>query len=380
MKFSTYILGAFYLIAIFSNCVKEFTPKPQSYENLLVIDALLTDSQEPFEVRLSRSIPIDTSGFVPESGATISLATDDGEQYNLVESNPGIYIYQGLINAQVGKAYQIKVQTSGGNQYESSFVNMRKTPAIDSVTYKYEERATAGLTGVQIFANTHDPSNSTNYYRWEWDETWMFYTPYNSNIIWDDGQILPRDENINVCWKYGESTSIDISSSKNLSVDRISDYPLLYVSTESDRLQTRYSLLVKQYGLSEASYNYWKELKNVTENLGTLFDPQPSIVKGNVYNINDENEIVLGYFDAATVSEQRIFIQRNNLPPIRTPNYYAQCTDSLVSRRQIPDMVRGLWLLVEETVNEAGFPAYVMSTEYCIDCTLYGSNERPDYW
>jgi hypothetical protein len=236
------------------------------------------------------------------------------------------------------------------------------------------------MQGMQVYTNTHDPANSTFYYRWEWDESWMFYTPYNSNILWQDDQIVPRTESINVCWKFGKSKAINIASSRSLNVDRISDYPLMYVSTASDRLKVRYSLLVKQYGLSEASYNYWKELKNVTENLGTLFDPQPSIVKGNVYNIDNEQEIVLGYFDATTVSEQRIFIRRSELPLVTIPNYYAQCTDSIVSFRQIPDMMREQWLLVEETINDFGVPVYIMSSEYCIDCTLYGTNERPDYW
>jgi hypothetical protein len=272
------------------------------------------------------------------------------------------------------------VQTRDGKQYESAFVTMRKTPQLDSVTYKYEERPSAGMNGMQIYVNTHDPSNNTNYYRWDWEETWVFYTPFNSVIYWDEGQILPRNERINICWKSGKSTAINIASSNNLNVDRISDHPLLYVSTASDRLQTRYSVLVKQYGLSEESYNYWKELKNVTENLGTLFDPQPSIVKGNVYNINNDEELVLGYFDATTVSEERIFIKRNELPLANIPNYYAQCIDSLVSYNQIPEMIRNQWLLVEETINDFGGTEYVMSTEYCIDCTLYGTNEEPDFW
>jgi hypothetical protein len=380
MRIAIYICWAFFLITVGASCVREFNPKPQAYENLLVIDGLLTDSQEPFEVKLSRSIPIDTSAFVPETGAAVKLASEEGMEYNLTEEKPGIYRSQVMINTQVGTAYQLIVQTRNGNQYESEFVTMRETPPIDSVTYRYEERTTAGMKGMQIYTNTHDPTNSTNYYRWEWDESWMFYVPYLSNIIWVDGQILPRSEYINVCWKFGNSSAINIASSNNLSFDRISDYPLLYVSTASDRLIARYSLLVKQYGLSEDSYNYWKELKNVTENLGTLFDPQPSIVKGNVYNINNEDEIVLGYFDATTVSEQRIFILRGELPQVTLPNYYSQCVDSTVSYSQIPDMMKDNWVLVEEIVNEAGFPAYLMSSEYCIDCTLYGTNKRPDYW
>ena len=112
MRFSTYILNLFYLVLLFSNCVQEFHPPSQGYENLLVFQAFLSDGDDPFEVTLSRSIPIDTSAFVAEPGATVSLSEISGEQYFLIESKvPGIYFYPGKINAQIGKSYQIHIQS-----------------------------------------------------------------------------------------------------------------------------------------------------------------------------------------------------------------------------------------------------------------------------
>ncbi len=381
MKFSTHIINLFYLVLLFSNCVQEFNPPSQGYENVLVIEAFLTDGEEAFEVKLSRSIPIDTSGFIPERGAAVSLSDDSGEKFILVESSdPGVYFSQGKINPQIGKSYQIHVQTKNGNQYESASVRMRNTPEIDSISFKYEERPTAGLKGVQIFINTHDPANETWYYRWEWDESWMFRTPYDSYLIWEEGEIKIRDERVHTCWKFGRSTSIEIATTKNLNTDRVNEYPLNYVATNTDRLQIKYSINVKQYSLSEESYNYWLELQKATESLGSLFDPQPSIIYGNIYNINDASELVLGYFDASSVREQRIYVTGKDIPPTRFPNNYSHCIDSIVSPRMVAEMVEGLWWLVEETENEAGFPAFLMSSLPCIDCTIYGTNIKPDYW
>jgi hypothetical protein len=264
--------------------------------------------------------------------------------------------------------------------YESDFVQMRETPEIDSVTFRFEKRPTAGLEGVQIYVTTHDPANNTWYYRWEWEETWVFYTPISGTHIYDNGQILIREENINRCWKEFSSSKIEISTSKNLTEDVISDYPLVYVSTETDRLGSRYSVNVKQFALSEASYNYWLELEKVTESLGTLFDPQPSSVYSNIHNLNDENEIVLGYFDASSVTEERLFIKRGDLPKVRVPNYYINCVDSIVSRGMIPEMIIRGYMLGYETLNEFGALVYVMSDPWCIDCTLVGKNEIPDFW
>ena len=102
MKFSKHILYLFYLVLLFSNCVKEFDPPSQGYENLLVVEAFLSDRDEAFEVKLSRSIPIDTSAFISESGASVSLSEESGENYFLVESNvPGIY----FIRFNTGERY-----------------------------------------------------------------------------------------------------------------------------------------------------------------------------------------------------------------------------------------------------------------------------------
>ena len=160
----------------------------------------------------------------------------------------------------------------------------------------------------------------------------------------------------------------------------INEYPLRYVSTNTDRLKTKYSINVRQYALSEESYNYWKELQKATESLGTLFDPQPSIVQGNIYNVNDDRETILGYFDASSVKEKRIFIRRSDLPLTRLPNNYFSCTDSLVTFRNIPEMLKTGYFLASEILNDFGGLEYQMSSRYCIDCTLAGTNVKPDFW
>jgi hypothetical protein len=380
MKYNHYIKGSILLMVLFANCVSEFDPPSQGYENLLVVEAFLSNEDAPFEVTLSRSTPIDTTAFVPESGATVNLESASGKIYALSETSSGVYHSNSIIDPQIGQEYRLMVRTRSGNQYESEYVTMRETPAIDELTFEYEDRPVQGVKGLQFLISTSDPGNNTWYYRYEYDETWMFRTPYDSYLIWEDGELFQRQERINTCWKFDESTNIRITTSKNLTADIIKDFPLLFVSNETDRLKTRYSLNVKQYSLSEQSYNYWVELQKATESLGTLFDPQPSIIRGNISNINDESEVVLGYFDAASIQQARIFVNPSEFDRITFPNYYSFCLDSIVSPGQIQEMVDANWMLVSETTNEAGFPAYLFSFPVCVDCRFAGSNVKPDYW
>jgi hypothetical protein len=255
-------------------------------------------------------------------------------------------------------------------------VAMRETPPIAEVGFDFEKRPWAGVEGAQIYVNTGDPENKTHYYRWEWDETWIFYTPYYSDIYWDNGAILPRTEDINTCWKYGNSSSIDIFSTKSLIEDEVYKFPLVFVTNETDRLRWKYSINVKQYSLSEGSYNYWKELDKSTENLGTLFDPQPSTLYGNIHNTADDKEVVIGYFDASSIQQQRIYINRSDLPGINVPNPYVMCTDSIVQSNMIPEMMLFGYMLIQYEF----MIGYHMSYPSCIDCTLAGTNVKPDFW
>jgi hypothetical protein len=379
MRVKRYIAPLICAVLLFGSCVKEFDPPSKDFEELLTVEAFLSDEDKPFEVILSRSVPIDTSGFVPESGAGVSLIVESGESYALWESEPGIYQYAGQINPQIGKKYKLRIQTVSGSQYESDEVTMRDTPDIGELRYEFEEKPN-GIRGVQFYLNTKDDANQTKYYKWEWDETWVIRTPYDSYLKFEDGRIQVRSENINTCYNFYKSTVIDIGTSKNLSQDVISDFPIKFVSTQSNRLKVRYSFNVKQISMSEESYTFWKELQKITENLGSLFDPQPSVVQGNIHNLNNGNEVVIGYFDAAAVKGARIFVDNRDLPTVQFPNSFQYCTDSTVSAGQIPDMVEDHYILIGETVNDAGFPAYLMSAPSCVDCRFYGTNIKPDYW
>lgn len=371
------------VLVMLGGCIYPIDPPSEGYENLLVVEAMLTDGGDPFEVKLSRSIPINTSGIVPEQHANVSISENDENYYDLYEVNAGSYMAFDL-QAKVGNIYQILIETADGKQYASDPVLLRDTPPIDSVHFEYEEKITEeNLTlvpGLQIYVTTHDIDNNTWYYRWEYIETWEFRTKYNSTLIWEDGMLIEREEQINQCWINDKSLNVLVSTSKNLNEDIIYKFPVTYVSNATDRLLSKYSILVKQYALNENAFNYWKDLEKLNENLGTLFDPQPYVLEGNIHNVDNAEEVVLGYFDASSVQEKRIFISRGEFPYFGIKDLYASCVDTVGSRFLIPDFILEGWMLVGELPSEGPFPLYQFSSEGCIDCRIRGTNVQPDFW
>ncbi len=137
---------------------------------------------------------------------------------------------------------------------------------------------------------------------------------------------------------------------------------------------------MKQYALSQDGYYFWKNLKESSELTGSLYDKQPSHPVGNIKNINDPTEVVLGYFDMATVSSKRITIIPKDIPSdVNVPSLYSDClhdVDTVVSFSQIPNLI-GAGYLISREILGSGFEMVVKS---CIGCRLKGSNIKPESW
>ena len=47
---------------------------------------------------------------------------------------------------------------------------------------------------------------------------------------------------------------------------------------------------------------------------GTIFEPPPAIIRGNIYNIHDPKDPVFGYFGASAITKGSIFIPDSAIP------------------------------------------------------------------
>ncbi len=368
-------------------CIEPFDPPKEDFQDLLVIEGLITDEAKPHQITISRTFPIDTLLKIPVNGASASIVDDLGNKYGLQPVGDGKYEtswpeFQG----QPGRTYQLLVTTSLGDMIQSDPVVMKKVPEIDSVSWEISTRLLDDGTvtdGVQIYVSTHDPDNETRNYRWQYIETWEFNTPYPTYYKWSGNQIVVRDENISKCWTNNSSDEILIGSSGNLSDDIISLYPLVYISANaSNRLRIKYSILVRQYALSDEAWFYWKQMKKMNQEMGNLFAPQPTAVQGNLHNVTRPQIPVIGYFDASGVKEKRIFISSHDLDGMKVYSGYDYCpVDSLrladISKYPFKNSRNPMYTYL----NEMGFVAgYLMSTIQCTDCTLRGENVKPDFW
>ena len=361
------------ILLLQAGCIVEFVPNISEEKELIVVEGLLTDQGDSTIIKLSVSLPLgQKSEARPLTGCTVALSDDMGSNLVLDEVLPGTYVSH--FHGYVGRTYTLHIKTGQSRNnfsYESYPVRMKPAPPIDSVYW--EKRiirvpvdVIPGIDECQIYLDTHSPDNSCRYYRWDYTETWKLRLPFD----------IPNY----ICWMTNTSKNIYIQSTAALNEDRIKHYPVTYISNATDRLKTRYSIIVNQYSLNEDEYYYWEKLKKLTEQAGGLYDIIPSSIPSNIFCVNDPGEKVLGYFSVSAKSSSRIYIQEK-FAGIIDP--YAKCaSDTLLNG---PDYIEGLgetiWTLFD-TPGSWTSPRIRIFTiiRGCADCTVRGSKVKPDFW
>ncbi|RYU79695.1 DUF4249 domain-containing protein, partial [Hymenobacter persicinus] len=296
---------------------------------------------------------------------------------------PGTYRSASLALA-TGTKVRLRIRTGREQEYGSDFVAVKTTPPIDSVTWKAE------TDRVQIYTHAHDDTKQSRYYRWTYDETWQFRSAFDSYYELKDGRIQLRTEDIFTCWGNESSSSVRLTNTLKLDQDVVSAYPLTFLLSTSKKLPIKYSILVRQYALTPEEYAYWEEIRKTTENIGGLYDPLPTQVTGNVHNLSDPDEVVLGFVGAQSVTQQRIFIDNKQLPQIMPTwraitGYEAEVCGFTVyppplGPPPLPVNVffrDGTFVPIDEISPQR---SYTYSTAECVDCRKRGTNVKPSFW
>lgn len=368
----------FWLIPLLIGCLERYEP-PVIKENpeLLVVDAFISLNTASASVDLSRSALLG-SGEPPklETGASVTIEDDNGAAYQLVENSAGSYSFSG-INLDTKLKYRLHIRTFNEKEYLSDFITLKNTPPIDDLSWAVTEN------GVEIYLDTHDPAGNSHYFKWNYFETWEYNATYEANLKLVNGIFIPLkpEEKVYTCWRTIPAATVLVATTNRLQSDVVNDFNVCFVPRGSVKISIKYSILVQQQTLSEDGYNYWLNLQKTTENLGSLFDPQPSQIIGNIYSVSDSHEPVIGYFDGGFVSEKRIFIAADELPS-RLTNYSRDCSlDSVFY--PVPGVPSGNASFVvtpfSDIVPEKN--GYLISTRNCVDCTtLGGQTIKPDFW
>lgn len=294
-----------------AGCIDEIKLDLDNDYQSLVVDGQLTDSLIEQTVKVSYSVKL---GFAtdnilpPVTGASVRVLDDSGGSFEFTETANGTYTR--LMKGIPGQAYQVEVKTPDGKTILSRPAVLNAAPPLLPVTAKVVQEATVSSTGTSIYSeklllemNT-DVSGMAErpYLRWRASGEYEFGEDY-PNII--DRKICYVKNNV-------DFNNISIFDTHKLAGGLLTNEPFLS-TVYNYRFAYMYCFHLFQYSISEEEYEYWEQVKDIVNIDGSLFDPPPGTVKGNLYNPNNPQEQILGYFSVAGCAYRRDFMNAVSL-------------------------------------------------------------------
>lgn len=299
------------LIGLLAACVDEVGLPIRQVERRLVVEGLITDGPFPW-VRLTYTGFYNSANPAPPeltvNDALVTIRDDRGRQVRLVP-DPFVPAYYGLRDSsfagEVGRSYTLSVTLPNGTRYESRPERLNPVPPLDPLRAQYRrQNINTGQPDVyDVLIDTQDPPIPGNYYRWAslaYLRRWAQFDPQHP-----PPSALGPPCNTCSCWVPYYGSLGDVQSDALVNGNRISGRVALTAPIYAVGAQY---VQVQQYSITRAAYQYWTLFEQQLTRTGSIFDPQPASIEGNVRAVADTNQRALGFFGASAVSQQRLVI------------------------------------------------------------------------
>jgi hypothetical protein len=288
----------------------------RSVPPVLVVEGWITTDPPPYSINLSYSgtftntyqAGVDT-GLQYITDAKVVLVDDLGDSTSCIRSVNGTYLSSDSnFVGTVGRTYTLKVYLSNGKTYLSKAEKITPVAPIDSVSVVYDSSYIAGIRPTQLVVsvNAHDPPGIANYYRW----TASGYIPRKSwGFACTYGAPSPTNPFSGSCFAFCEQfldeTQINVLSDQFIDGREIVQQPVFYSPVYWDGI---HYIEMKQYSISQEAYLFWEQYLAQTNRTGSILDPLPAPLTGNIYNQADSNDLALGLFSGSAVYSKKVII------------------------------------------------------------------------
>lgn len=379
-KINIQIFGLFFgVLVIVSSCTERFRPELTDFENNLVVDGKITNEEGPYTIRLSLSSDLDLVRYTPLKNASVIIQEENGPSERLVEVSSGEYQTSKTgIRGEVGKRYQLQIESPDGRVYESNFQQLIAPTPIENVYTEIESKFftedNADAIGLQFYVDAGSSPNEQDYFLWLSDATFKYRAEYPIEATYQGFDLpFPKPDSLSVCWRKDTVNQVTTYNTGDYADPAVKKIPLHFIKSTDISLSERYSPLVKQYTVNKEAYEFWQSIEAQLNTDANLYSTQPYQTRGNIKNINQPDEAVLGFFLVAGVSEKRIFVNA----PTNLPLYEAAC---------FYDYEGYGWRWAEPATT---YPIYIargpeglaLAPNGCLDCRDHGGTIiEPDFW
>ncbi|MEL6191397.1 MAG: DUF4249 domain-containing protein [Bacteroidota bacterium] len=324
------------------SCVESVSLQaPDEVESLLIVNGSVTAGVGRQIIHLGESQRFGNTVPIPQTGAKVEIVDEDGSKYAFEEEEEGVYTWYNIDRPIiVGDKFFLQFTLTNGNQYQSDIEEILPAFKVKDIRYEVRTDEIANDLGnavsgkyVDVFIDI-DVSQSERpvFLRWETDNFYKFREVewpkppcdarvYPSTCYIHDGKMQPEEVLLFDSRDYARGIV------ENIWVGR-------------KRLDSTFNqlgaFLVQQKVISQPSFEFWEDVSSVITQSGDIFDAPPAAVRGNVFNVNNPGETVLGFFEAVNIDSATALVFTNDLAPNSIPpackriwwrpcDYYAPC-------------------------------------------------------
>ncbi|GAA4314189.1 hypothetical protein GCM10023183_34310 [Nibribacter koreensis] len=314
---------------LLAGCVEPVDLKMPDDEKVMTISGMITTDPGPYYVYVNMSSPYGGNLSIVDPAvhdAVVRIEDETGKVEQLAQYQRGVYRSRADalgVKGRVGGTYTLTVRLKDGRIYQSKAETMPAVPAIDDVKSTYVQRTI--LKGenelpdnrFELTLQMKDPAGERNFYRWDWTGVYEVATQpweYTEKDL-RTGRLVSRPKSCcTTCWVKDSINPISVVDDRLFNGNLVTGQQVATIPVNAQTLSIRYRVEVRQYSLSETAYDYWRVMAMQTSKTGSVLDPPPANAKGNLYNVNDPNEMVIGYFGASAISRKIINLSRTDVP------------------------------------------------------------------
>jgi hypothetical protein len=344
----------FFLLITFLGCIEPFDVSYDINTSDIVITGIITD-KEPARVQVTKPAPSPFTANIniaKVSGALVTLLDNLGNVDSLSEVSEGVYL--GKVKGVVGRNYHIRVMLPDEQIIESIPQLLKPCPSIDNLTIEQVSESksvgsqTIAVSGLNLNLYMNRDDTVSGFYKWKTKGTYKIYSAYDF-FKEEPPCYVTLEDDLSVV--LGES----IANDADLIVQNIR-----FLVPNSTFAEGQ-SIEVSQYSMTESAYDYWRKIDEQQKNIGSIFDPPPTQIVGNLFHQTNQEAVVMGFFEVSSVKKKRIFVDRLDFPS------FTVSTDlGINSRCFAPPGWLGPWV----------------APSYCEDCVLIPNSTKikPPYW
>ncbi|MBS9463464.1 DUF4249 domain-containing protein [Flagellimonas sp. 389] len=366
-------------------CTEPFTAPTEDFENILVIDALITTEDKFQEINLSRTFLFDAE-LEAEREAVVQIVGNDNSTYSFTEREPGQYFSDTSFGAVPGVLYSLSVITQQGDSFIGGPISIEQEAELEEIR-AVRTTTEEGEEGIAIVADGFDPTGEAIFYRYDYVETFKIVSVANPQfdlIVASENPPLlekvPKTRQENICYRTQFSNSILLTTSENLTESRIENFQVRFIPKTAFELRTRYSILVNQYIQSRTAQSFYEDLRDFSNVLTVFAQTQPGFIIGNIVSDNESDTRVLGLFEVSQLSSKRIFFEYDDFFFDNSPPRFIRDCPVVQGGSRDPVLFDLIKRKTHKYRGDGDPSGFVASPIGCIDCTVYGSNVKPDFW